>query len=90
MDKQDKQAQRESPTKRPRRRFSDEFKRDAVEIVTDPQTRCNINNPAPVIKHQRHGIPSRFDGKRPSDSCRPDIDSVVREVKRDLRQASYL
>ena len=34
MDKQEKQEQRESPAKRPRRRFSDGFKRDAVEIVT--------------------------------------------------------
>ena len=34
MDKQDKREQRESPTKRPRRKFSDGFKRDAVEIVT--------------------------------------------------------
>ena len=30
----DKQEEQERPTKRPRRKFSDEFKRDAVEIVT--------------------------------------------------------
>ena len=34
MDKQEKQEKLERPAKRPRRKFSDEFKRDAVEIVT--------------------------------------------------------
>ena len=34
MDKQEKQDKLERPAKRPRRKFSDGFKRDAVEIVT--------------------------------------------------------
>ncbi len=34
MDKQEKHDKLERPAKRPRRKFSDEFKRDAVEIVT--------------------------------------------------------
>jgi len=34
LDKQEKQEKFERPAKRPRRKFSDEFKRDAVEIVT--------------------------------------------------------
>ena len=33
MDKQEKHDKLERPAKRPRRKFSDEFKRDAVEIV---------------------------------------------------------
>jgi transposase len=33
LDKQDKHDKLERPAKRPRRKFSDEFKRDAVEIV---------------------------------------------------------
>ncbi len=34
MDKQETQEKLERPAKRPRRKFSAEFKRDAVEIVT--------------------------------------------------------
>jgi len=34
LDKQEKHDKLERPAKRPRRKFSDEFKRDAVEIVT--------------------------------------------------------
>jgi transposase len=34
LDKQEKQDKLERPSKRPRRKFSDGFKRDAVEIVT--------------------------------------------------------
>jgi len=35
LDKQEKQKKLERPAKRPRRKFSDKFKRDAVEIVTN-------------------------------------------------------